>query len=105
MTFANITELKEITSVKFICQIYFNGEKKNECKIWIGGLGSRSSIGYQVGQVNISNDNSYNDMLNVECDDKIGLKAMMAHVSNIPDGLLSKEQAAEYYWKKLIEFI
>lgn len=100
------TELKEITSVKFICRIYFNGEKKNECKIWLGGYSSTSSIGYHSEINDISNDSSYNEMLSVECDDNtMGLKAMMAYCCNIPDKLFSKEQAAEYYWNKLIEYI
>jgi hypothetical protein len=38
-------------------------------------------------------------------DEQIGFKPMMSFDNNYHNALLSKEQAAEYYWKKFIEYI
>ena len=100
------TEYKELSSLKFISRVYKFGSQANGCKIWIGGLSSMNGICYQSGHIDLNNDNSFNEMLNIECDDdQIGLKPIMTFGRGNIEGILSKEQAAEYYWKSFIEYI
>jgi len=99
-------DLDEITKYKFIAKIYLNGQLKNQCKIWVGGLFSNNSISYSEGNINIHQDNSLNDSISVESDfDRIYLKPMGPDFfgqNNIPEKANPKE-AAEYFWSKFIQ--
>jgi len=59
-------DFTEIHKSKFLCKIYINGEIENQCKMWIGGLGSSDSIAYAEGNFDINNDNSMNDFFTIE---------------------------------------
>ena len=56
------TDLMESSSFKFVCTVYFQGDLKNRCKIWLGSMsgGSTDTISFMDGQhLDINNDNSF----------------------------------------------
>ena len=67
------TEFTDIHATKFIAKIYFLGEIKNQCKIWIGGLSTSDGISYSENRFNIDSDNSFNELISIE-DDGFELK-------------------------------
>jgi hypothetical protein len=98
------TDFSEVHNFKFVSTIYIKGEAANRCKIWLGGgMTSSDSIAYQSGQFSIESDNSYNDILSVEDDEKsLGLRPMMSafHSQRYPEkSLLNIQEAAEYLWR------
>jgi hypothetical protein len=100
------TEFEDIHQFKFLCIVYKNGSRVCKCKVWIGGL-SADSIAYSEGNVDINNDNSYNEQLIVESNGlNLGLHALFnIGLSNQHYGekeLLSKEQAAQYLWERFL---
>lgn len=105
------TEFVEIHNFKFSSTIYIRGDVENRCKIWMGGgfMASHNSISYQAGrQIDINNDNSYNDWLTAEDNGKtLGFRPMMGlgGQQSRADGILSAEKAAEYLWKRFTENI
>jgi hypothetical protein len=98
--------LEQITSRKFVCQLYMDGTKKNSGKIWITQDFGRGKIGFSEGPgAESSNDNSYNEILSVnEADNKLFLSAAMfmsfRTTGTIDKERLAPEQAAEYLWKR-----
>ena len=102
------TDFMEIHKFKFICKIYINGELKNQCKIWLGGLTSSDSIAYVEGKFDINNDNSMNDFFNIETNEyEIGFKLsnMWYDTEFNKIDLLNKDQLARYVWKRFIKSI
>ncbi|MCL5772673.1 MAG: toll/interleukin-1 receptor domain-containing protein [Actinobacteria bacterium] len=102
------TDFIEIHKFKFICKIYINGELKNQCKIWLGGLTSSDSIAYAEGKFDINNDNSINDFFVIEISEyEIGFKLsnMWFDIEFKNIDLLDKEQLSRYIWKRFIKTI
>lgn len=100
-------DLDEIHKYKFICRVYVNGELKNMCKIWIGGL-SDNSIAYSEGRyVDMESDNSYNDWLSVESDESgIFLKTSPFMTGSASEQRIdSGTEGGEYLWKKLVSVL
>jgi len=103
------TDFTEIHKFKFLCKIYINGELENQCKIWIGGLGSSDSIAYVDGNFDINYDNSMNDFFSIETNEyKIGFKLsniwyVDTEFKNID--LLNKDQLARYLWRRFIKSV
>jgi hypothetical protein len=61
------TDLREINTVKFVARIYVQGQLKCMCKIWLGNSFGPESIQYSEGsQINIDQDNSFNDSISVD---------------------------------------
>jgi len=98
--------LEQITSRKFVCQLYMDGTKKNSCKIWIGQDFGRGKIGFSEGPgAESSSDNSYNEILSVsEAGNKLFLSATMfmtfGTTETIDKERLVHKQAGEYLWKR-----
>jgi TIR domain len=96
------TDFLEVNSVKFICKIYFHGDIKNQCKIWLGGFSSTDSICYYEGRLDIGSDSAYNDWLRVE-DDGFELHLALSGMwygQQPQESTLTKEKAAEYLWRR-----
>lgn len=100
------TDLRTIHAFKFICTIYFRGEIKNRCKIWLGGLHGSDSIAYHEGESLIDSDSSMNDWLTVKEDgQRLGFEASgMWHHEEYPEKkLMTVEDASEYLWRRLTD--
>ncbi|MBN1384165.1 MAG: toll/interleukin-1 receptor domain-containing protein [Elusimicrobia bacterium] len=101
------SELIDIHNLKFIVKIYSNGELKNQCKIWIGGLDSSYSIGYKEGDCNIDDDNSYNDILYVKDNEyEMGFDPLSKNLSNSKYRdveILDLKLTCEYLWESFSE--
>ncbi len=98
------TDFVDIHSRKYICRIYVRGERKVQCKIWVGGLSSLDSIAYSEGSADIDNDQSMNDYLSIgDKDGELFLKpsGMWLGGPSGRDDLLSIDEAAEYLWARL----
>jgi len=81
------TDFTEIHSTKFITKIYYQGNIRSQCKIWIGGFSTSDSIAYSEGQFNIDMDNSFNEMISIEDD---GLELKLKFNLNITNPLQNK---------------
>lgn len=94
------TDFTEIHATKFIAKIYFLGEVKNQCKIWIGGLSTSDGIGYSENWFNIDSDNSFNEMISIEDDGfELKLKFTLGFMSQHPNkAYLTPLDAAETLW-------
>lgn len=104
------TSCREITSTKFVCEIYLRGESKSRCKIWIGGFFSRvDSIHYAGDNFDLNADNSWNESLQIDDDgSEIFLKPLMGMgftVPKPPKDKLSPSDAAEYLWARFVHVL
>ena len=101
------TDFITIHNLKFVCNIYKNGELINKCKIWIFGLFGSEAISYCEGKnIDINNDNLTNDSLSIEIiNNELGFSK--SGIGYYPEGktILSKIEAAEYLWKKLTKIL
>lgn len=99
------TDLDEIHKFKFACKIYLDGEVGAECKIWLGGP-TNAGISYVEGRnIDINNDNSYNDWLSVDDDgSEVFLKpsSMNIHGTSGQQMFSTGIEGAEYFWRRLI---
>jgi hypothetical protein len=94
------TEFTDIHATKFIAKIYFLGEIKNQCKIWIGGLSTSDGISYSENRFNIDSDNSFNELISIEDDGfelklKFSFSIMNPHKNKV---FLNPSEAAETLW-------
>jgi hypothetical protein len=96
-----------IHNLKFVCNIYKNGELINKCKIWIGGLFGSEAISYYEGQnIDINNDNSANDSLSIEIiKNELGFSTSSIGYYTNGEAILSKIEAAEYLWKRFTKIL
>jgi hypothetical protein len=103
------TDFSEVHNFKFICIIYIKGEASSRCKIWLGGMSSSDSIAYQSGQFSIESDNSYNDILSIQDDEKsLGFRPLMSafYSQQYPEkNIMSVQEAAEYLWHKFTDVL
>jgi len=98
-------DFQAIHRFKFVCKIYHHGSIKNQAKIWLGGISS-GSISYQEGNIDINNDNAYNDWLSVK-DDGIELSftpsgTWFANNVSKDKSFFNQNEAIEYLWRRLI---
>jgi hypothetical protein len=89
-----------VTANRFTAAVYNQGSIVSECAIALGDGYGRGAITYSS---QASSTNSYNEMLNIECDDQsMYFKSLMGmHQRGV--GKLSQEGVAELLWAKLIE--
>ena len=94
------TDFTEIHAAKFIAKIYYRGEVKNQCKIWIGGLSTSDGIAYSENRFSIDMDNPYNEIISIE-DDGFDLKLRFTFNITAPrheKTLLDSSEMAEVMW-------
>ncbi len=96
-----------IHNLKFVCNIYKNGELINKCKIWIGGLFGSEAISYYEGKnIDINNDNSTNDSLSIKINkNELGFSTSGIGYYTKGEAILSKIEAAEYLWKRFTKIL
>jgi TIR domain len=103
------TDFVEVTSFKFIASVYVDGNLKQKCKIWVGGLHSSDSIAYAEGYaVGFDGDDSFNDWLTVkEGESDLGLEAsgMWFGRSELAKSVLPPQEAARYFWERFISHL
>ena len=105
------TELNKLSSIKFVAEIYVDGELKIQCKLWIGGMWGGNSISYSESTrgLDINNDNSMNDSATVEDDGKdIYFKILGTFFGNmgnikIDAAKASGKDAAKYFWGRFVQ--
>lgn len=100
------TDLKEITSEKFVARVYIHGDLRCMCKIWLGnGFGSQAIQYLEGPRIDIDRDNSMNDYLMVDTTpSELGLKISSfgfgIGVQKPDHDIVSPEQGAEYLWRR-----
>jgi len=101
------TDFQKIDRFKFTAKIYLAGNTKQQCRIWVGGPTSSSSISYGEGRSMLDNDNSMNDWLSLEDDNGcLGLRASgFGSLLGASDqtALMGHEDAAEYFWRRFVQ--
>jgi nucleoside phosphorylase len=99
------TSFREVHALKFVSRIYVQGKERSQCKIWLGGVGRGGSIYYAEQNFGIDTDNAYNDFIVVE-DDGFEIYLKLSNMwlsSGLPrDAKASKEEVAEYLWRRFI---
>lgn len=98
------TELVPVDATVFTAEIFVNGERRAQCKIWQGVMHSGEGISYAEGS-NVLSLNACNEMLIVVPDGELVLRAMMnMGIGGADKGLnvdsLAPEDAAEYLWRR-----
>ena len=97
------TEFKPDGANKLRCKIYMQGQVRAQCFIRISGDFSSNGIRYSEGGV--WNEDSMNDLLSVQHDDRaMYVKALMGSIS-VPQARIDRmtpEQAAQYLWLRFI---
>jgi len=100
---------KEITSTKFLCRIYNNGDLAQACSLRLGGPIGQNSISFCIGQRIEDSDNSANDWVTVtEGKSGLGLKAgnFGFHAHDFKDKeSLTPTEAAHYFWKIFMDAV
>lgn len=96
---------RPINNNKFVGEIYLDGGLKCSCKVWIGGMSFRDGgIKYAERHFSIEDDNSFNELLQVEDD---GFEIFLRPTFNIKYGQtkdrMSAEEAAESLWTRFTE--
>lgn len=100
------TRCKRIDANNFTAFIYKNGKTSNQCRIWMGGLGSSFSSQETICySSNVSpRNNGFNESVSVVDDGQTMLLRMLGismHSQN-RDQTLTQQGAAEYFWGLLI---
>lgn len=99
------TSFREVHDFKFVSRIYVQGRERSQCKVWLGEMGTGGSIYYAEQSFRIDTDNAYNDYIVVE-DDGFEIYLKLSNMwlsSSLPrDAKASKEEAAEYLWRRFI---
>ncbi|MCB1807754.1 MAG: hypothetical protein KDJ99_22140, partial [Candidatus Competibacteraceae bacterium] len=93
-------DFTEITSIKFVCKAYVNGDLKAQRRIWLGGITGSHEISFLDGEQSYDTDNHYNGWVSVADDgyDLFLTDTTLTFYGNSPDKL-SPEEAAELLWK------
>jgi hypothetical protein len=96
------TDFTEIHAFEFIAKIYVQGENKNQCKVWIGGLAGSDDIGYSEGRSITSSNNSYNEIISIADDGfELKLKFTIGGVfGRTMKDYYTPEEAAEELWRR-----
>jgi len=97
------TDFQVVHRFKFLCKVYYQGEIKSQCKIWINSFGSASSINYTEGSYSIDKDNSFMDYITVDDSEnelKLKLSGMWIAGRNLSKDKVDKQGASEYLWER-----
>jgi hypothetical protein len=98
-------DVNKITENRFTCKLYKRGKMVSGCTIWSGSsiMSEGNSICYS-NNADQERDNSTNETINVQIyDDHLGLALGWAMFVTGKKSDLTKEEAAEYLWTKVIE--
>lgn len=103
----------ELSPVKFTAKIYFNGDLKSMCKIWIGsGISFEGTISYLESNRNldVDNDGTLNDFATIEIiDNKLFFNITGMGHYNVPDSMnlnkATSKDLAIYFWSRFIKNI
>ena len=98
-------DFQERAATAFRAEIFLDGNSKNACRIWLGGMHSENNICFAEGRM--SSDNSCNEIIALAQDGDLAFTALMAMgVFDYEKGIdlkrLSAEQAADYLWNRFV---
>ncbi len=97
-------EINDIHAAKFTCYAFVSGERRAQCKVWLGGPSNGEQISYSSSFAQIDDDNSYNDWVTVSRD-KLSWEAsgFGSYATGRADKSMNSEQAASYLWEQFIQ--
>jgi TIR domain len=97
-------ELKQITSAKYVAEVFVDGKSRARCKFWIAGQLGGAGIAYSEVDFGSDTDNSYNEFLSLNREELALNPLMGAMVADQANGLnlerLTAEDAAEFLWRR-----
>lgn len=91
------------TDTDLRAEIFLDAMSVNACRVWIGGFHGSSSITFSEGRH--FSDNSFNEMLTIEEDHELYLKATMAmgyQRVSVDVKRMTPEEAGQYLWERLV---
>lgn len=93
---------EEVGSTKLILQMYVDGDSKVNYKIWLDSLmSSTDSIYLSHGRINIGNNSSYNDVIQVEeYNEVLKLQRTMNFFGNKTS--LTKDELVDSIWEEIV---
>ena len=96
------TDFTEIHALEFTAKIYAQGEIKNQCRVWIGGLSGSDDIAYYEDRSLIASKNSYSEIISIEDNGfELKLKFTMGSIfGHTTKDYYAPEEAAEELWRR-----
>jgi hypothetical protein len=97
-------DLRQITSAKYVAEVFVLGESRARCKFWIADRLSGGGIAYSETDLGWEADNCYNEMLTV-ADNELALRTLMGmgwggEEQGLDPSRLDPGAAAEYLWRR-----
>jgi len=97
-------DLRQITSAKYVAEVFVHGESRARCKFWIADKLSGGGIAYSETDLGWDADNSYNEMLTL-ADNELALRTIIGmgwggEEQGLDLNRLDPEAAAEYFWRR-----
>lgn len=91
----------KVNNIKTVFTLYIDGDHKTGVKIWLGGMFNQNTIQLSYGRnINLSNDNSYNEMISHEVDDKTGSLKLRMNMNVFGNNDVSKpKEIVEEIWE------
>jgi len=101
-------DVEKVTSRKVIFSLYKNGELVTRAKVFIGGMFGSDAVSVVYGtNIDISNDNTYNDIFSLKEDDgELGFNfSGMTIFSAEQEKVLNPREVADYIWRNICQDI
>ena len=94
------------TSSAFSAEVYVNGDRQSNCRVWIGGMMQDNGISYAEGST-VHSSNATNEILTLADGDELALTALMdmgigQRSRDIDTKRMTAEQAAQYLWSRFL---
>ena len=101
-------DIEKVTSRKVVFSLYKNGGLVTQAKVFIGGMFGSDAVSVVYGSnIDISNDNTYNDSFSLEDHDgELGFKSFGVTIfSTEKEKVLNPREVADYIWRKICQHI
>lgn len=102
------TRFNETSTSQFMCEIYFRGELRSQCKIWIMNEHGGKSIAFYDDKFHMGSDNAYNECVSVENDGfEMYLKVLgisfVGQSINFQTTRFTPADVAKYLWERMLK--
>lgn len=99
------TDFQLQTASEFTAELFLDGKRRCNCKVWQGGLHSENGISYAEGST--VSGNGCNEILSLSQSGQLQFQAIMAmggflHEKSFNLKALTAEDAAEYLWQRFV---
>lgn len=97
------TNITDIHSRKFTCEVYVDGARETKGKIWLGGFSDSEQLSFSNSFHSVDDDNSYNDWLIVSREDLGWESGGFSPATHNENSTMTHEDAARHLWDRFIQ--